>query len=248
MLNIRDLEVEIDSKTLIREFHLNVRRGETHVIMGPNGAGKSTLSKVISGHPKYKVVKGEIFYKKKNLLTQLPEERALNGVFVSFQYPIEISGISNFEFLHTSYNEMQKANDKKTIGKEEFKKNLLFEKMDFLGMKKELFIKRNINEGFSGGEKKKNEILQMALFSPELCVLDEVDSGLDIDALKLITKKIKSLRTKDNSFILITHYQRLLNYITPDFVHILVDGKLMKTGEAGLAKEIEKKGYDWLKT
>ena len=244
MLSIKNLKVEVEDKALLNGFNLEVKKGEIHAIMGPNGAGKSTLSKVISGHPNYKVIEGEIFYKGKDLLKLSPDERALLGIFVSFQYPIEISGISNFDFLYSSYNLINKAKGNAELSKKDFEV-LLNEKLSLLDMKQE-FTSRNINEGFSGGEKKKNEILQMALFSPELAILDEIDSGLDVDALRVITDKVKSLKTKDNSFILITHYQRLLNYIVPDFVHVLIGGGIIKTGGAKLAKEIEERGYDWM--
>ena len=244
MLKIIDLKVAIDDKILLDGFNLHIKKGEIHAIMGPNGAGKSTLSKVISGHSKYKVLEGDILYYGNSLLDLSPDERALKGIFVSFQYPIEISGISNFEFLYACYIARQKKRGQQPIDKKDFD-ILLKSKLDLLDIKRE-FVKRSINEGFSGGEKKKNEILQMALFSPQLAVLDEIDSGLDVDALKIITNKIKALKTEDNSYILITHYERLLNYISPDYVHILCDGKVIKTGGADLASEIERRGYDWL--
>lgn len=244
MLKIKNLKVEVEGKVLLDGFNLNIEKGQIHALMGPNGAGKSTLSKVLSGHPKYKVIEGEIYYLGKNLLDLSPDERSLEGVFVSFQYPLEVSGISNFEFLHASYNAQMKAKQSKVLSKEEFE-ILLYTHIERLGIKKE-FVKRSINEGFSGGEKKKNEILQMALFSPKLSVLDEIDSGLDVDALKVITEEIKSLKTRENGYILITHYERLLNYIVPDYVHVLIKGKIVKTGKIELAKEIEKRGYDWI--
>lgn len=242
MLKIKNLKVEIDGKILLEGFNLHVKEGEVHAIMGPNGAGKSTLSKVISGHPKYKVSEGEISFFGKDLLELSPVDRALLGIFVSFQYPVEIDGVSNFEFLFTSLNSRRKSENKAEVSKADFEK-ILDEKMSLLEMKKE-FVFRNVNEGFSGGEKKKNEILQMALFSPKLSILDEIDSGVDVDALKVITDKIRSLKTEKNSYILITHYDRLLNYIKPDFVHILFNGKVVKTGTSQLAQEVEKYGYD----
>jgi Fe-S cluster assembly ATP-binding protein len=242
MLEIKNLKVEIKGKILLKNFNLAVKEGEVHAIMGPNGAGKSSLSKVLAGHPKYQVVEGEIWYKGESLLDLPPEKRALSGLFVSFQYPIEISGLTNFEFLFTSFNLRKKVLKEEPISKAAFEK-LLEEKLNLLQMRGE-FIRRGVNEGFSGGEKKKNEILQMALFSPDLAVLDEIDSGMDIDGLKVISENINSLKTKKNSFLIITHYQRLLSYVKADYVHILKEGKLVKTGGPELAKEIEKKGYE----
>lgn len=244
MLNITNLKVEVEGKVLLSEFNLQVKEGEIHAIMGPNGAGKSTLSKVLSGHPKYKVTEGQIFFEGNNLLEMSAEKRSLMGLFVSFQYPLEIAGISNFEFLHTCYNARKKVLGDKEVNKESFQE-LLSSKMAFLQMKKE-FTERNINEGFSGGEKKKNEVLQMSLFSPKLSILDEIDSGVDIDALKIISENINSLKTGKNCYVLITHYQRLLNYIVPDFIHILMDGRLVKTGGKELAEDIEKYGYEFV--
>ena len=242
MLKIKNLKVEIDGKTVLSGFNLHVKEGEIHAIMGPNGAGKSTLSKVISGHPKYIVSEGEITYFGRDLLSLSPVDRALLGIFVSFQYPVEISGVSNLEFLFSSCNARRRHEKQKELSRKEFLV-LLHEKMDLLSMKNE-FVQRNVNEGFSGGEKKKNEILQMALFSPKLSVLDEIDSGVDVDSLKVLTDKMKALKTSENSYVLITHYQRLLNHICPDYVHVLYNGKVIKTGGPELAKEIEAQGYD----
>jgi Fe-S cluster assembly ATP-binding protein len=274
MLKIKNLSVKVNEKVLLKDFHLNVNRGEIHVVMGPNGAGKSTLAKAISGFPGYEITSGEIFYRGEDLLKLLPEERACKKIFVSFQYPIEISGISNFEFLYAAYKRLSSEEEsrknidfscknldlgkssspyspsslpKSSLKKPAFEKdafeNLLDEKMELLGIKKE-FKTRSINEGFSGGEKKKNEILQMALFNPHLSILDEIDSGLDVDALKMITEVLLKLKSKDNSFVFITHYMRLLDYITPDFVHVLINGKIVKTGGMEIAKEIEKNGFE----
>jgi Fe-S cluster assembly ATP-binding protein len=242
MLGIKNLKVEIEGKTLLKNFNLKIKKGEVHALMGPNGAGKSSLSKVLAGHPKYQIVEGEISYNGIIISDMPPEQRSLMGLFVSFQYPVEISGISNFDFLFTSFNIRKKAKEEEPIDKEAFEK-LLEEKLQLLQMKRE-FITRGINEGFSGGEKKKNEILQMALFSPELAVLDEIDSGVDIDSLKVISENLNNLKTKKNSFLIITHYERLLSYVPVDYVHILKEGQLVRTGGAELAKEIEKKGYE----
>lgn len=242
MLKIENLSVKVDNKVLLKGFNLEVKKGEIHVIMGPNGAGKSTLAKVLAGLPSYEVIEGSIFYNGEDLLKLLPEERSRKKMFVSFQYPIEINGISNFEFLHSSYNKQQKANNRETLNKKAFEA-LLDQKMELLGIREE-FKKRSINESFSGGEKKKNEILQMVLFNPNIAILDEIDSGLDVDAIKKISEVLLSLKTKENSLIFITHYMQLLNYITPDFVHILSGGRLIKTGTFDIAKEIEAKGFE----
>ncbi len=241
MLKIKNLSVKVGDKVLLKDFNLHVKKGEVHVIMGPNGAGKSTLAKVIAGFPGYEVIAGSIFYNGEDLLALTPEERARKKLFVSFQYPLEISGITNFDFLFTAYNKQQKANNKEALNKKAFE-ILLDEKMKELEIRKE-FKKRSINDGFSGGEKKKNEILQMALFNPALSILDEIDSGLDVDALKKITEILLKLRAKDNSYVFITHYPSLLDYINVDFVHILSSGKLIKTGDLALAEEIGKKGF-----
>lgn len=246
MIEIKNLWATIEGKPLLRGVNLKVNPGEIHAIMGPNGAGKSTLAKVLAGHPAYEVTGGEVWYKGQNLLELEPEERAHQGVFISFQYPVEIPGVNNVQFLHTSYNAIRKANGKPEVSREDFEK-ILKEKMETIEIKKE-FMDRNINEGFSGGEKKRNEILQMAIMNPCLAVLDETDSGLDIDAMRIVAKGVNHLMNEDMGLILITHYQRLLDYIRPHFVHVMIDGKIVQSGGPELALELEKKGYDWLTT
>jgi Fe-S cluster assembly ATP-binding protein len=213
--------------------------------MGPNGSGKSTFSKFIAGHPAYQVLSGDIFFKNQNILNLEPDERSHSGIFLAFQYPIEIPGVSNEDFLRLAYNAKLKFNNKSEIDPIEFL-SLINEKLKIIDMSS-TFLSRNVNEGFSGGEKKRNEILQMALLDPELAILDETDSGLDIDALKIISKGINNYMTKNKAIILITHYQRLLDYVKPDYIHVMQDGKIIKTGNAQLAKELEKRGYEWLK-
>lgn len=244
MLKIKDLQVEIEEKKILKGLSLEVKPGEVHAIMGPNGAGKSTLAKVLAGDPSYEVVRGEITFKGEDLLALAPEERAHRGLFMSFQYPMEISGISNFEFLMAAKNAHLKARKKKPLTEEEFKE-LLTEKMNLLHMKEE-FFERDINSGFSGGEKKRNEILQMSVLDPELVILDETDSGLDIDAMKVVAQGISRFLSKDKAVILITHYQRLLEYVKPDFVHVAIEGKIVKSGGIELAYELEANGYDFL--
>lgn len=229
MLEIINLCAEIDGKPILKGLELSVEKGQTHAIMGPNGAGKSTLAKILAGHPAYEVTSGEVWFKGQNLLEMAPEERARTGLFMSFQYPLEISGVTNLQFLEASL---------KALGKE----GNIEETMKTLGMDPE-FLKRNLNEGFSGGEKKRNEILQMALFKPDLAILDETDSGLDIDAMRIVANGVNALRNGSNALLLITHYQRLLNYIRPDFVHVLSGGKIVRTGGAELALELEERGY-----
>lgn len=240
MLKIKDLQVKTEETSILKGINLEVNPGEIHAIMGPNGAGKSTLAKVLAGHPDYDVVSGEVLLEGKNILGLSPEERAHLGLFMSFQYPLEIPGLTNFQFLHAAYN----AIHKRPISEEEFSK-ILDEKMALMEVKSE-FKTRNLNEGFSGGEKKRNEILQMAVLEPKVAILDETDSGLDIDAMRIVAEGIKRLMNPDRSLILITHYQRLLDYIKPDFVHVMLDGRIVKTGRSELALTLEEKGYDWL--
>lgn len=246
MLSIKDLHVEVDGKEVLKGLSLTIKAGEIHAIMGPNGSGKSTLSKVIAGHPSYQVTKGtidfEINFKMKNLLELSPEERAREGVFLAYQYPIEIPGVSNFDFLKTAFNSLAKQQGFATMSDEEFAV-FLKRKVDIVKMS-ESFMSRPVNLGFSGGEKKKNEIIQMAVLSPRLAFLDETDSGLDIDALKVVADGVNQLRTKNNAFVVVTHYQRLLNYIVPDYVHVLADGKIIKSGGKELAQQLESKGYE----
>ena len=244
MLTIKDLHVSTEGKEILKGFNLEVKKGEVHAIMGPNGAGKSTLAKVLAGHPSYDVTQGEIWFLGQNLLEMEPEERAYLGLFMSFQYPLEIPGVSNIDFLRLSYNAIRKANQKQELSQEDFEK-VLQEKMKLMEIREE-FLTRNLNEGFSGGEKKRNEILQMALLDPKLAILDETDSGLDIDAMRIVAKGVNQIMNPEMGLILITHYQRLLDYIKPDFVHVMLDGVIALTGGSELALKLEEKGYDWL--
>ena len=228
----------------IKDLNLKINKGEIHAIMGPNGSGKSTFSKVLAGHPAYSVLNGDIFFKGLSILELEPEERSHLGIFLAFQYPIEIPGVSNEDFLRLAYNSKQKFYNKPEIDPIEFL-TIINEKLKYVNMSPR-FLGRNVNEGFSGGEKKRNEILQMILLDPELSILDETDSGLDIDALKIISNGINQFMSPSKSIILITHYQRLLDYINPTYVHVMQDGKIIKTGSAELAKELENKGYEWL--
>lgn len=241
ILEIKELKASIDTNQILKSLDLTVNRGEIHAIMGPNGSGKSTFSKVLAGHPAYQVLDGTVLFKGTNILDLDPEERAHLGIFLAFQYPIEIPGVSNEDFLRLAYNAKQKANDLPEVDPLEFLM-IIQQKLDLVDMSP-AFLSRNVNEGFSGGEKKRNEILQMILLDSELCILDETDSGLDIDALKIISNGINVFMNDSKAIILITHYQRLLDYIKPDFVHVMQNGKIIKTGTAELAKELELKGY-----
>jgi Fe-S cluster assembly ATP-binding protein len=244
MLEIKNLHASIDDKEILKGVDLNVKAGEVHAIMGPNGSGKSTLAKALAGDEQIKVTQGQILYQGKDLLNLSVEERALQGVFMAFQYPVEIPGVNNASFLRMAYNSRLKA-----IGKEELDplafNRLLKEKLKLVEMDPQ-YIARSLNHGFSGGEKKRNEILQMAVLEPTLSILDETDSGLDIDALRVVAKGVERLKRKDNAIILITHYQRLLNYIQPDHVHIITEGRITRSGDKTLAHELEEKGYRWL--
>lgn len=244
MLKIKNLCAKIENKPILKGVTLTIKPGEIHAIMGPNGAGKSTLARVLSGHPAYEVTDGEVIFKGKNLLELEPQERAHAGLFMSFQYPIEIPGVSNVEFLRTAYNAKRKAHSQPEMSAADFEK-LLEKKMAEIDVKPE-FKNRNLNEGFSGGEKKRNEILQMAVLAPELAILDETDSGLDIDAMRIVAKGVLHLMNDQVGLMLITHYQRLLEYIKPHFVHVMLDGKIAQSGGADLALKLEQKGYDWL--
>jgi Fe-S cluster assembly ATP-binding protein len=246
MLEIRNLHAGIDGTDILKGIDLTINKGEVHAIMGPNGSGKSTLAKVLAGHPQYQVTAGEVLYNGKNLLELAPHERALEGVFMAFQYPIEIPGVSNAQFLRLAYNEKQKHLGEEELDPLEFK-DLLKERAKVVEMDAS-FMTRSVNEGFSGGEKKRNEILQMAVLQPKLAVLDETDSGLDIDALRVVAGGVNQLRTAENAIIVVTHYQRLLNYIVPDFVHVLANGRIAREGGKELALELEEKGYDWIRT
>src|ERR687885_484570 len=245
MLQIKNLHAGIDGKEILKGINLTVNKGEIHAIMGPNGSGKSTLAKVLAGHPQYEVTAGEILYEGRNLLEMAPDERAREGVFMAFQYPIEVPGVSNAQFLRLAYNEKRKHLGEEELDPLEFK-DLLAERAKVVEMDAGL-MSRSVNEGFSGGEKKRNEILQMAVLEPKLAVLDETDSGLDIDALRIVSEGVNKLRTPDNAVVLVTHYQRLLNYIVPDHVHVLYKGRIVRTGGKELALELEEKGYDWIK-
>jgi Fe-S cluster assembly ATP-binding protein len=245
MLKIKNLHAEIAGKKILKGLNLEINAGEVHAIMGPNGAGKSTLASVLSGHPAYKVTEGEVIFNDKNLLALSPEERSCEGLFLSFQYPIEIPGVSMVNFMRAAVNEHRKYKQLPALSSTEFLR-LMREKKEFVEMDSKL-TNRSVNEGFSGGEKKRNEIFQMAMLEPKLSILDETDSGLDIDALRIVANGVNKLKTPENASIVITHYQRLLDYIVPDFVHILYNGKIVKTGTKELVLELEEKGYDWIK-
>src|SRR5690554_7582167 len=244
MLEIKNLRVKIEDKEILKGLNLTVRPGEVHAIMGPNGSGKSTLSNVLAGREEYEVTDGEIWFEGRNLLEMEPEDRAREGLFLSFQYPVEIPGVSMVNFMRAAVNEQRKFRKEEPISAGDFLK-LMRDKRELLGIDSNL-VGRSVNEGFSGGEKKKNEIYQMAMLNPQLSILDETDSGLDIDALRVVAAGVNKLQTKENATILITHYQRLLEYIKPDQVHVLYAGKIIKSGGPDLALELEKRGYDWL--
>ena len=246
MLEIRNLYAGIDGNEILKGINLTIKKGEVHAIMGPNGSGKSTLAKVLAGHPAYQVTAGEVIYQGRNLLDLPPDERAREGVFMAFQYPIEVPGVSNAQFLRLAYNEKQKHLGQDELDPLEFK-DLLKERAKIVEMDAS-FMSRSVNEGFSGGEKKRNEILQMAVLEPKLAILDETDSGLDIDALRIVAGGVNHLQNAENAIIVVTHYQRLLNYIVPDFVHVLASGRIAREGGKELALELEAKGYDWIKT
>ena len=245
ILEIKDLKASINTNEILKSLSLKIYKGEVHAIMGPNGSGKSTFSKILAGHPAYEVLSGEILFNGTNILNLEPEERSHLGIFLAFQYPIEIPGVSNEDFLRLAFNSKQKFKTQPEVDPLEFL-TIINEKLKLVDMSP-VFLSRNVNEGFSGGEKKRNEILQMILLDSELSILDETDSGLDIDALKIISKGINTFMGENKAIILITHYQRLLDYVKPDYVHVMQNGKIIKTGSSELAKELELKGYEWLK-
>ena len=245
MLKINNLKAKVDNKLILDGLNLNIKSGEIHAIMGPNGSGKSTLASVITGKEEYEITKGDILFEKESLEDISPEERAHKGIFMSFQYPIEIPGVTITNFLKTAINETKKARGEKEMSAKDMLK-MLREKSNMLEIDGK-FLSRSINDGFSGGEKKRNEIFQMAMLDPKLSILDETDSGLDIDALKIVSNGVNALRNKENATVVVTHYQRLLDYIVPDYVHVLFDGKIVKSGTKDLALELEEKGYDWIK-
>jgi Fe-S cluster assembly ATP-binding protein len=245
MLEIKNLHVSVNNNKILKGLNLSINKGEVHAIMGPNGSGKSTLASVIAGREEYEVNQGSIIYSNKKLLKLSADERAIQGIFLAFQYPVEIPGVSTTNFIKTAVNQIRKSKGKKPLDAVSFLK-VMKEKMKIVKINQTL-LSRSINEGFSGGEKKRNEIFQMAMLNPKLAILDETDSGLDIDALKIVAKGVNKLKSKDNATIIVTHYQRLLDYIIPDYVHVLIDGKIVKSGDKNLAQKLEKKGYDWIK-
>jgi Fe-S cluster assembly ATP-binding protein len=244
LLNIKNLHANIGDKAILKGISLTVNAGEVHAVMGPNGSGKSTLAQVLAGHPGYEVTEGEVTYNGQNLLELDAEVRAQEGIFLAFQYPIEIPGVTNAYFMRSAYNEIRKAKGMTELDPLEFL-DLMEEKIKLVDMDPAM-MNRSVNTGFSGGEKKRNEILQMAVLEPRLAILDETDSGLDIDALKVVANGVNTLRRPDNATIVVTHYQRLLNYIVPDYVHVLANGRIVKSGGKELALELEEKGYDWI--
>ncbi len=245
MLEIKNLHAKVEEKDILKGINLDIKPGEVHAIMGPNGSGKSTLASVITGKEEYEMTDGQILFENENLEDVSPEERAHKGIFMSFQYPIEIPGVTTTNFIKTAINETRKAQGEKEMSAKDMLQKLR-EKCDLLDIDQK-FLSRSINDGFSGGEKKRNEIFQMAMLEPKLAILDETDSGLDIDALKIVANGVNKLKSKDNAVLVITHYQRLLDHIVPDFVHVLFDGKIVKSGGKELAFELEEKGYDWIK-
>jgi Fe-S cluster assembly ATP-binding protein len=245
MLSIKNLQANIGEKQILKGLSLEVKAGEVHAIMGPNGSGKSTLASVLAGREDYEVTGGEVLFQGKDLLELSPEDRAREGIFLAFQYPIEIPGVSTTNFLKTAVNEIRKSRGQEPLDAVQFLTRMK-EKMKLVDINQAL-LSRSLNEGFSGGEKKRNEIFQLAMLEPKLAILDETDSGLDIDALRIVAEGVNKLRTKDNATIVVTHYQRLLDYIIPDFVHVLYEGRIVKSGPKELALELEEKGYDWIK-
>ena len=245
MLSIKNLQAKIDDKKILNGINLEIKPGEVHAIMGPNGSGKSTLASVLAGREEFEVLGGEVNFLGKNLLEMAPEERARQGIFLAFQYPVEIPGVSTINFMKTAVNQIRVARGQQPLDAVSFL-GLMKEKMKLVEIDQSL-LNRALNEGFSGGEKKRNEIFQMAMLEPKLAILDETDSGLDIDALRIVSNGVNKLRSKDNAVIVVTHYQRLLNHIVPDFVHVLYKGKIVKSGTKELALELEAKGYDWIK-
>jgi Fe-S cluster assembly ATP-binding protein len=244
VLSVKELTAEVNGTPILKGLNLEVRLGEIHAIMGPNGSGKSTFSKILAGHPAYEVTGGDVIFQGQNLLEMEPEERARSGLFLAFQYPLEIPGVSNLDFLRVAYNSRRKAKGLEEIDAFDFDE-LIEEKLEVVKMNPS-FLNRSVNEGFSGGEKKRNEILQMALLEPQLAILDETDSGLDIDALKIVANGVNQLTSSENATIMITHYQRLLNYIVPDYVHVMASGRIITSGGKELALELESRGYDWV--